>query len=60
MLWRAWYLRNSVVHGNGQATVKGSVIFLQNYAEVLLITRQKSDDPKGKGVVGATSLLQSL
>lgn len=50
MLWRAWYLRNNVVHDKGNLTITGSVSFLQSYAESLLLVRQKVCDPKGKQV----------
>jgi hypothetical protein len=35
MLWRAWYLRNGVVHGHGTRTITGSAHFLVNYWETL-------------------------
>jgi hypothetical protein len=36
MLWRAWYLRNEVVHGQGTGSITGAVHFLVNYWEALL------------------------
>lgn len=50
MLWRVWFLRNDAVHCHGKNSVCGSVQFLQHYAETLLLTRQKADDPKGKQI----------
>jgi hypothetical protein len=35
ILWRAWYLRNDIVHGNGTCLIVGSVKFLMNYSESL-------------------------
>ncbi|KAK1647134.1 hypothetical protein QYE76_064939 [Lolium multiflorum] len=31
VLWRAWHLRNDVIHHKGDATIASSVIFLQSY-----------------------------
>jgi hypothetical protein len=31
LLWRAWHLRNDMVHGQGTGSVMGSVQFLVNY-----------------------------
>jgi hypothetical protein len=36
MIWRAWYLRNEVVHGQGTGSITGAVHFLVNYWEALL------------------------
>jgi hypothetical protein len=33
--WRAWHLRNDVVHGKGMASILGSVSFLTSYYESL-------------------------
>lgn len=48
MLWRAWYLRNDLIHGDGRCSIAGSVSFLTSYEEVLLPNRQMPDDIKGK------------
>ena len=48
MLWRAWYLRNDLIHGDGRCAIAGSVSFLTSYEEVLLPNRQMPDDIKGK------------
>jgi hypothetical protein len=37
ILWRAWFLREDIVHGKGKATVKDSVFFLKNYNQNLNI-----------------------
>lgn len=48
LLWRAWHLRNDVIHNKGEAHVKDSVIFLQNYAASLSMCNLKLGDYKGK------------
>nr|AAO34487.1 putative reverse transcriptase [Oryza sativa Japonica Group]ABF97663.1 retrotransposon protein, putative, LINE subclass [Oryza sativa Japonica Group] len=50
LLWRAWFLRNDIIHGNGKAQTSASVMFLQHYAETLFMVRQKEVDLKGKGI----------
>lgn len=35
LLWRAWHLRNNVIHGGGRETVSDSVRFLLRYEEEL-------------------------
>jgi hypothetical protein len=32
LLWRVWHIRNDITHGNGTASVVGSVEFLKHYA----------------------------
>jgi hypothetical protein len=32
LLWRAWFLMNDIMHGDGSATVPGSTEFLKSYA----------------------------
>jgi hypothetical protein len=51
LLWRAWFLRNDMIHGKGTATIAESVSFLVNYEKVQLPIRQQSDDIKGKGLM---------
>lgn len=48
LLRRAWHLRNDSFHGKGNSSVDGSVQFLQNYAEKLLLIRQKNKWFKGQ------------
>jgi hypothetical protein len=35
LMWRAWHLRNDVMHGEGKCTVTGSEGFLVSYSESL-------------------------
>jgi hypothetical protein len=35
LLWRAWHLRNDVIHGKGNGSILGSVKFLVNYSDSL-------------------------
>jgi hypothetical protein len=35
LLWRAWHLRNNIIHGDGKESIKHSVEFLLNYAREL-------------------------
>jgi hypothetical protein len=35
MLWRAWHLRNDMVHGQGSGSIVGSALFLGNFAKCL-------------------------
>jgi hypothetical protein len=35
LLWRAWLLRNDIMHGDGLATVLGSAEFLRSYSILL-------------------------
>jgi ribonuclease HI len=35
MFWRAWHLRNDVVHGKGTGSILGSMNFLTSYSESL-------------------------
>jgi hypothetical protein len=39
MFWRAWYLRNDVVHGKGTTSIVVLAIFLISYAESLQVGR---------------------
>jgi hypothetical protein len=52
LFWRAWYLRNDVIHGRGTGSVVGSANFIVSYAESLQVGgRRMCPDPdmKGKG-----------
>jgi hypothetical protein len=40
LLWRAWHLRNDVIHASGRALIIGSVMFLTSYSESLNIASQ--------------------
>jgi ribonuclease HI len=51
LLWRAWYLRNNVIHGDGKATIRQSADFLINYAHELKLTNAQSPNRKGKALV---------
>lgn len=51
MLWRAWHLRNDIIHGKGEESVQSSVRFLISYRESLQIAKAgspESGDRKGK------------
>jgi hypothetical protein len=55
MLWRAWHLRNDIMHGDGAGSVTGSVHFLLNYMESLKIATEAPSmgtSDKGKGKLG--------
>jgi hypothetical protein len=41
LLWRAWHLRNDIVHGKGQETIARSVAFLRGYDSFLQDKRDK-------------------
>jgi hypothetical protein len=50
MFWRAWHLRNDVVHAQGKATVRGSVLFLTSYEESLdTVSSRAKAEINGKG-----------
>jgi hypothetical protein len=50
LFWRAWYLRNNIVHGDGLCMVTGSAKFLSNMGDSLdVATRKNVADDKGKG-----------
>jgi ribonuclease HI len=71
VLWRAWHLRNDVIHHKGDATIASSVIFLQSYLGETFNPPSVIHDEKGKqtcvanytcrntdGVDASNSLLQ--
>jgi peptidoglycan/LPS O-acetylase OafA/YrhL len=35
LLWRAWHLRNNIVHDDGKSSIEASSVFLQNYVDTL-------------------------
>uniref|UniRef100_A0A0A9G2M2 RNase H type-1 domain-containing protein n=1 Tax=Arundo donax TaxID=35708 RepID=A0A0A9G2M2_ARUDO len=52
LLWRAWHLRNDIIHAKGECTITGSTIFLKSYRDSLFNIRQQGSkamtDEKGK------------
>jgi hypothetical protein len=40
LLWRAWFLRNDIMHGKGKASIRRSVEFLTSYAYSLNLAGQ--------------------
>ena len=53
LLWRAWYLRDDIMHHKGTASVAESVIFLSNYWYCLNGDINSAHDLKGKTPVAA-------
>jgi hypothetical protein len=54
MFWRAWFLRNDIMHGKGNASIGASVGYLTAYAESLQVGESKPGrevDAKGKAKV---------
>ncbi|CAN6302143.1 unnamed protein product [Urochloa humidicola] len=50
--WRAWHLRNNVIHGDGKTSVYGSAKFVISYWQSLLQIRHgREDDKKGKAPI---------
>jgi hypothetical protein len=47
LLWRAWYLRNDIIHGKGTTSIVGSGKFLTSYMESLGIASQGLSDVAG-------------
>jgi ribonuclease HI len=65
LLWRAWHLRNDFIHGQGRATIPGSMQFLKSYVTSLNIAGQGQQggiSEKGKEKIheGATRQTRSL
>jgi hypothetical protein len=61
LFWRAWHLRNDLIHGKGSGSVPGSVAFLKSYLDSLQVAHQGSQaglDRKGKAP-SSPELLQS-
>jgi hypothetical protein len=51
VLWSAWHHHNDIMHGKGQATIRGSVAFLTSYACSLNLAgqvHQQGISAKGK------------
>lgn len=52
MFWRAWHLRNNIIHGKGTGSVVGSARFLLSYSESLNLgssTPKSAISTEGKG-----------
>jgi hypothetical protein len=52
LLWRAWHLRNDIVHATGTTSITGSALFLTSYGESLKVASQMPEsgtEGKGKG-----------
>nr|ABF95850.1 retrotransposon protein, putative, unclassified [Oryza sativa Japonica Group] len=58
VLWRSWHLRNDSLFGQGKASVRSSVLFLQSFWETLSqIKVGGAVDVKGKSPVGVHNKL---
>jgi hypothetical protein len=58
ILWRAWHIRNDVVHEKGTPSINGSCKFLTSYAESLGLTgtpEAPGSNDKGKGKLAQDS-----
>ncbi|KAM0916629.1 hypothetical protein ACQ4PT_009996 [Festuca glaucescens] len=58
LFWRAWHLRNNIVHQQGRETIASSICFLQSYTSTHLLLPVADEDVKGKApllVVSAPS-----
>ncbi|KAM0924113.1 hypothetical protein ACQ4PT_005102 [Festuca glaucescens] len=53
LLWRAWHLRNDVIHQDGKARIDESVVFLQSYLVDNHLTVPAMQDLRGKAIVQA-------
>jgi hypothetical protein len=54
LFWRAWHLRNDMIHGDGKGFVVGSALFLVSYVNSLRLAEmgvQGSMGDKGKGLL---------
>jgi ribonuclease HI len=51
LLWRAWHLRNDVVHHNGKETIASSVAFLLAHRQSTNIQTRQPMDSKGKNLM---------
>jgi hypothetical protein len=50
LMWRVWFMRNDMIFGKGQETVKGSANFLMSYSETLSrLRRQGKTEGNEKG-----------
>ncbi|KAF8719583.1 hypothetical protein HU200_024322 [Digitaria exilis] len=57
LFWRAWHLRNDVIHGNGTSFVVGSAKYLVSYLSSLL-NQGIVEDGKGKQQISQSWTLQ--
>ncbi|XP_071678715.1 uncharacterized protein [Lolium perenne] len=48
LLWRAWHLRNDIVHNQGRETIASPVAFLQTYNSTQELSLNATEDLKGK------------
>ncbi|XP_071676918.1 uncharacterized protein [Lolium perenne] len=48
LLWRAWHLRNDIVHNQDRETIESSVAFLQAYSSTQELSLNAARDLKGK------------
>jgi hypothetical protein len=48
LFWRAWHLRNDVIHQQGKESIAASVSFLLSYAERFQASSHLVEDIKGK------------
>jgi hypothetical protein len=55
IFWRAWYLRNDIVHQEGKETIENSVSFLISYNSEVTSLQPMKTDRKGKKPVIDTS-----
>jgi hypothetical protein len=60
LLWRAWHLRNDVIHHKGDATIASSAIFLQTYLGETINPSFEYSDHKGKQTCYTVSLCRDL
>ena len=50
LFWRAWSVRNNIVHNSGPISIESSVHFLLSYQATLVDVQQNNvQDTKGKG-----------
>jgi hypothetical protein len=55
VLWRAWHLRNNIIHEDGKCTIEASAIFQQNYMDTLNCVGT-GESSKGKGAQASSAL----
>jgi hypothetical protein len=51
VLWRAWHLRNDIIHEQGRETIERSISFLESYDCSHNLQATINTDPKGKAPV---------
>jgi ribonuclease HI len=59
LLWRAWYLRNDIIHNQGKETIQRSVIFLESYDTAQITPEPAPQDRKGKEPMRLSSQVSS-